>query len=742
MASRSSNGIYAETLAVFSEGEHRYEPLTTPEVAEALGVGRRTVYKRLRTLADDGALETKKTGANSRVWWRPPGESPPRVDAGGATASAGHGGSERSRESQSQLPSTESAVDGIAIVDEDGKYRYVNDAYVDVYGYDDADAFLGERWRMCYREAELSRFDDEIIPTLSAEGAWHGETTGKRKDGTTFRQELSLTAVNDGGTLHIVRDATDRKEHERRLRDARRFNEELVENAPFGMFRLDEDLRITYENPRAEEIIGLPEEKEVSDAMGVDISTLPPIVETGQADLFRRLPDGDPIEFAFPFESIYGKEAYFTGRAVPVYRDGEFDGAILMATDISERRQYERELERQREQLAALDELNDVVRGITEAVIDQSTRAEIERVACERLADADSYRFAWIGGVESGPALGPRVEVGADGYVDEFPCVPAPDGSTDPGLAGEAIRTREIRVVQDALDASDAAVRAHARALEYRSAAVIPIVHQEVLYGVLGICSERPDAFAEAEREVVGQLGDVIGHAIAAVDRKRALMSDEVVELELRVPYPLDSHGLSAVGDGPITIERMLPLGDDEYLVYGAADATEAVDTLAESLPDWTDARTFDETGPEVQFEAHVSDAPVISAVADRGGNFKRGRIEDGTYDATVQLPPGTDVRRIVDTIRKRAPDLRVVRQRQVTRELPSSAALLSVLADDLTERQRVALETGYFEGFFDWPRLRSGEEVAESLGIGASTYHQHVRKAEKKLLDVVFTDC
>ncbi|MFC6989220.1 helix-turn-helix domain-containing protein [Haloplanus sp. GCM10025708] len=43
--------------------------------------------------------------------------------------------------------------------------------------------------------------------------------------------------------------------------------------------------------------------------------------------------------------------------------------------------------------------------------------------------------------------------------------------------------------------------------------------------------------------------------------------------------------------------------------------------------------------------------------------------------------------------------------------------------------------------GFFDWPRHRSGEEVADSIGIGASTYHQHVRKAEKKLLDVVFTE-
>jgi hypothetical protein len=64
--------IHADTLAVFDRREDRYEPLTTPEVADALGVGRRTVYERLRTPVDRGDLRTKATGSNARVWWRPP----------------------------------------------------------------------------------------------------------------------------------------------------------------------------------------------------------------------------------------------------------------------------------------------------------------------------------------------------------------------------------------------------------------------------------------------------------------------------------------------------------------------------------------------------------------------------------------------------------------------------------------------------------------------------------------------
>ncbi|WP_433629495.1 bacterio-opsin activator domain-containing protein [Halomicrococcus sp. NG-SE-24] len=47
-------------------------PVTTPEVAEGFDCTQRTIYNRLESLVDDDVLKTKKVGANSRVWWRPP----------------------------------------------------------------------------------------------------------------------------------------------------------------------------------------------------------------------------------------------------------------------------------------------------------------------------------------------------------------------------------------------------------------------------------------------------------------------------------------------------------------------------------------------------------------------------------------------------------------------------------------------------------------------------------------------
>jgi len=65
-------------------------PVTTPEVAEGFDCTKRTIYNRLDSLAEDGVLQTKKVGANSRVWWRPastdvPAENDPTATVTGST---------------------------------------------------------------------------------------------------------------------------------------------------------------------------------------------------------------------------------------------------------------------------------------------------------------------------------------------------------------------------------------------------------------------------------------------------------------------------------------------------------------------------------------------------------------------------------------------------------------------------------------------------------------------------------
>jgi predicted DNA binding protein len=41
--------------------------------------------------------------------------------------------------------------------------------------------------------------------------------------------------------------------------------------------------------------------------------------------------------------------------------------------------------------------------------------------------------------------------------------------------------------------------------------------------------------------------------------------------------------------------------------------------------------------------------------------------------------------------------------------------------------------------GFYEWKRPVSGDELAETMGIARSTFHQHLRAAERKLIGKLF---
>jgi DNA-binding CsgD family transcriptional regulator len=58
---------------------------------------------------------------------------------------------------------------------------------------------------------------------------------------------------------------------------------------------------------------------------------------------------------------------------------------------------------------------------------------------------------------------------------------------------------------------------------------------------------------------------------------------------------------------------------------------------------------------------------------------------------------------------------------------------------DTLTDRQLEVLQTAYYAGYFEWPRHRTGEEIADDLDIAGPTFQQHLRTALDRLLEEQF---
>ena len=410
-----------------------------------------------------------------------------------------------------------------------------------------------------------------------------------------------------------------------------------------------------------------------------------------------------------------------------------------------ERARQQRQRRQQREQLEALNRLNRIGHDITHAVITTETRAELEQEVCDRLAESDAYRFAWIGEVNPGSdCVTPKAAAGIeDGYLDEVEVTVDEDEKSGQGPAGTAIRTEQVQVMNDARTVPEFEPwREQAHARGYLSSAAVPIVHEGLAYGVLCVYSSSSRAFDGPETAVFARIGDVIAHAITAIERRDALVSDAVIELEFRVENlaePLVE--LSAAEAGAITIEQLVSSGET-LLAYGSArgipqDAfLEAIDRI-DSI---SDSRVRAVTHDEFEFELVAPTAvSLFETIATHGGCVAEATIDDGEFRFVVELPRGRDTRQMIELIKGQRDDVTYLAQRTTERSAQSDTGALSVLEDELTDKQRAALETAYFGGYFDWPRESTGEEVAERLGIAPATFNQHLRTAERKFFESVF---
>jgi len=410
-----------------------------------------------------------------------------------------------------------------------------------------------------------------------------------------------------------------------------------------------------------------------------------------------------------------------------------------------ERARQQRDRRQQREQLEALNRLNRIVHDITHAVITTETRADLEQQVCDRLVESDAYRFAWIGEVNPGSdRVTPKAAAGVeDGYLDEIEVSADEDEKSGQGPAGTAIRTGQVQVMNDARsDPKFQPWREQAHARGYQSSAAIPIMHEDLVYGVLCTYSSSPRAFEGSETAVLARTGDIIAHAITAIERRDALVSGAVIELEFRVEElaePLIE--LSDAEACTITIEQLVG-GDETLLAYGSAQDVpqnafvEAVDRT----DDISDVRILGARRDEFEFELVAPTAVTLfETIGTHGGRVAEATIDDGEFRFVVELPRGRDTRQMIELIKDRRDDVTYLAQRTTERSERSDTGSMSVLEDELTEKQRAALETAYFGGYFDWPRESTGEEIADRLGIAPATFNQHLRTAERKFFESVF---
>ena len=169
---------------------------------------------------------------------------------------------------------SDNSSDGQELIDGEGRLLYVNRLACERLGYTEAELL---RMKIADIEPALTpRKLEDLFRRLEREPVPPFESIRRRRDGSMFPVEVSLTGVTFEGEPYIfivARDITDRKKAERRVQLA-------VEAAPNSMVMASDKGLITLVNAQTEQLFGYPREELI----------------------------GKPIEMLFPVRNRSGRE--------------------------------------------------------------------------------------------------------------------------------------------------------------------------------------------------------------------------------------------------------------------------------------------------------------------------------------------------------------------------------------------------------------------------------------------------
>ncbi|HYF91844.1 MAG TPA: EAL domain-containing protein [Symbiobacteriaceae bacterium] len=122
-----------------------------------------------------------------------------------------------------QRRTLEAAANAVVITDDHGRILWVNPAFTLLTGYS-AEEAVGQTPRLLKSGRHTGQFYHHMWKAiLSGDGHWHGELCNRRKDGSVYIDEQTITAVRDGSGaishfICIKQDVTERRHREEQLR--------------------------------------------------------------------------------------------------------------------------------------------------------------------------------------------------------------------------------------------------------------------------------------------------------------------------------------------------------------------------------------------------------------------------------------------------------------------------------------------------------------------------------------------
>jgi len=348
----------------------------------------------------------------------------------------------------------------------------------------------------------------EIIRALKTNGVWRGEVRNRKKDGTPFWCQASVSAFRHSqhGEVWVgaQTDITERKRMEAQLLQANTFLDSIVENIPDMIFVKDaKNLRFVLFNRAGEELLGYTR----ADLIGKNDYDFFPKEE---ADFFTekdRAVLHDKTLLDIPEEPIAtgqrGERILHT-KKIPIL-DGKGEPAYLLgiSEDITERKHAEEIRQRHAHETTILSDMLSALN----AHHDTTKAFPAIGAGLQKLSGCDFSALALFGPDDDGMtlyALGPGelpVEPGARLRVADIP-------------AAKDLLSGRPHVAPDLASQLDFPAMRLVYAQGYRSSMALPLHGSDGISGMLGLLWRRPGGLNVAQVPLLGQVADALALAV------------------------------------------------------------------------------------------------------------------------------------------------------------------------------------------------------------------------------------
>src|ERR1017187_496191 len=244
-----------------------------------------------------------------------------------------------------QAAALKAAANAIVITDFHGTIIWVNHAFTTVTGYSEQEV-LGKNPRLLKSGEQSDNYYAEMWSTISSGKVWKGEIVNRRKDGTTYTEEMTITPVTQGvGNaadtyfIAIKQDITGRKRAEEELYGSRQMLQSILDAIPQRVFWKDRNCIYLGCNRALATDAGLDAAAAIIGKSDCDLSWSAMAEHYRADDQLVMEQDSDKLNFQEQLSRPDGSMRWVQTNKLPLRdRKGKVTGVIGTYEDITERK--------------------------------------------------------------------------------------------------------------------------------------------------------------------------------------------------------------------------------------------------------------------------------------------------------------------------------------------------------------------------------------------------------------------